>query len=306
MLAASAGAPIAEPAPTIVCASSTNRIRFGPLLDLADDVVEAVLEHAAQHRAGHEAVHLQVDDLAVAQPAGNRVGLELDAPRQPFDDGRLADAGLADQHHGVRPLAVREDLEHLLNLVRRGRRPAESGPAAPAGSGWSRSCAGTAAARTACGTALRAARDRACAWQCATTSASGSTPCWRMMLTGTDDGPRLSSKSGHEQVGRFEHLAAGPAGVVKRELQHVLRRRRRTRGLPGRSPGRLVQVILERLDDLVRVQARGRASTSENVSHSSWAKARNRCSLVTSPCSRRRVSSTARSTTRWADSPILL
>ena len=116
-LAASDGAPSAEPAPTIVCASSTNRIRFGALLDLADHVLDAILEHAAEHRAGDHRVHLQVDDLAVAQPDGHTVGLELDAPRQSFDDGRLADPGLADEHHRVRTLAMAEDFQHLLDLV---------------------------------------------------------------------------------------------------------------------------------------------------------------------------------------------
>ena len=116
-LAASDGAPSADPAPTIVCASSTNRIRFGPLLQLADDVLDAVLEHAAQHGAGDHRVHLQVHDLAVAQPDRHGVGLELDAPRQPFDDGRLADARLADQHHRIGALAVAEDLQHLLDFL---------------------------------------------------------------------------------------------------------------------------------------------------------------------------------------------
>ena len=85
------------------------------------------------------AVHLQVDDLAVAQADRHRLGLELDAARQAFDDRRLADAGLADEHHGVGALAVAEDLEHLLDLVRRGRTPAAACPGARAGSGSSRS-----------------------------------------------------------------------------------------------------------------------------------------------------------------------
>ena len=92
-----------------------NQVR--PLLDLADHVLDAVFEHPAQHGAGDHRVHLQVDDLAVAQAHGYAVGLELDATRQPLDDGRLADARLADQHHGIRALAVTENLEHLLNLV---------------------------------------------------------------------------------------------------------------------------------------------------------------------------------------------
>ena len=89
----------------------------GPLLQLANDVLDAILEHATQHRARHHAVHLQVHDLAVTQPHRHCLGLELDAPREALDDGRLADAGLADQHHRIRALAVAEDLEHLLDFL---------------------------------------------------------------------------------------------------------------------------------------------------------------------------------------------
>ena len=116
MLAASDGAPSAEPAPIIVCTSSMNRIRFGPLLDLADDVLDAILEHAAQHRPGDHRVHLQVDDLAVAQADRHLLRLELDPARQAFGDGGLADARLAEQQHRVGALAVAEDLEHLVHL----------------------------------------------------------------------------------------------------------------------------------------------------------------------------------------------
>ena len=100
------------------------------LLDLADDVLDPVLEHAAQHRARNHAVHLEVDDLAVAQAHRDRLGLELDPPGEALDDGGLADAGLADEHHGVRALAVAENLHHLLQLLRRARRAAASCPAA--------------------------------------------------------------------------------------------------------------------------------------------------------------------------------
>ena len=105
-------------------AGADHRVRFvdeqnevRPLLQLADDVLDAILEHAAQHRAGDHRVHLQVDDLAVAQADRHGFRLELDAPREPFDDGRLADARLADQHHGVGALAVAEDLQHLLDFL---------------------------------------------------------------------------------------------------------------------------------------------------------------------------------------------
>ena len=52
-----------------------HRVRFvdkqdqvWPLLELVNHVLDALLEHATQHRAGHERVHLQIYDLALAQP----------------------------------------------------------------------------------------------------------------------------------------------------------------------------------------------------------------------------------------------
>ena len=92
-----------------------NQVRT--LLQLAEHVLNAVLEHAAQHGAGHQAVQLQAHDLAVAQSGGERLGLELDAAREAFGDRRLADAGLADEHHRVGALAVAQDLDGLLDLV---------------------------------------------------------------------------------------------------------------------------------------------------------------------------------------------
>ena len=87
-----------------------------PLLDFADDVLDAVLEHAAQHGAGDHRVHLQVDELAVAQPQRHALGLELDAAREPFGDRRLPDAGLAEEQHRIGALAMAQDLEHLVHL----------------------------------------------------------------------------------------------------------------------------------------------------------------------------------------------
>ena len=116
-LAASDGAPSAEPAPTIVCASSTNRIRFGRSLISR---ITFWIRSSNMPRSIVPATIVFICRLTTWQSrsrTGTAVGLELDAPRQPFDDRRLADAGLADQHHRVRPLAVAEDLEHLLDLL---------------------------------------------------------------------------------------------------------------------------------------------------------------------------------------------
>jgi hypothetical protein len=89
----------------------------GPLLDLADDVLNSILEHPAEHRPGNHRVHLQVDDLAVAEADRHFFRLELDAAGQPFRDRRLADARLPEEQHRVRPLTVAEHLEHLIHFV---------------------------------------------------------------------------------------------------------------------------------------------------------------------------------------------
>jgi hypothetical protein len=85
-------------------------------LHLADDVLQPLLEHPAEHRAGDESVHLETDNLSFSKPHGNGIGLQFDAARESFRDRGLADAGLADQHHGIRTLAVAENFEDLLNL----------------------------------------------------------------------------------------------------------------------------------------------------------------------------------------------
>src|SRR5712692_7779363 len=83
------------------------------LHDLLHDLLQALLEFAAVLRAGDERCKVEgVDLLALEQlgllPRG-------DALREPFDDGGLADAGLADQHRVVL-LTAREDLHDALDL----------------------------------------------------------------------------------------------------------------------------------------------------------------------------------------------
>ena len=116
-LAASDGAPSAEPAPTIVCASSTNRMRlvrsFSSRMtfwmrssNMPRSIVPATIEFICR-----------LTTWQSRRRTGTRLRLELDPPRQPFDDGRLADARLADEHHGIGALAVAEDFEHLLDFL---------------------------------------------------------------------------------------------------------------------------------------------------------------------------------------------
>ena len=93
-------APSALPAPTSVCISSMNRMM--PPLDgrhLLQHGLQPLLELAAIFRAGDQRAHVERQQLLVLQ-ALRHVAVD-DAQRQAFDDGGLADAGLADQHRIV-------------------------------------------------------------------------------------------------------------------------------------------------------------------------------------------------------------
>ena len=82
--------------------------------DFLQDGLQPLLELAAVLRAGDQRPHVERDDLLVLQALGHV--LPDDPLRQPFDDGRLADAGLADQHRVVlRP--PREDLDDAADLL---------------------------------------------------------------------------------------------------------------------------------------------------------------------------------------------
>ena len=85
-------------------------VRF---LDLLQDGLQPLLELAAVHRARHQRGHVEREDLAVLQALGHVAA--VDALREPFDDGRLADARLADQHGVVLRLA-RKDADDVADL----------------------------------------------------------------------------------------------------------------------------------------------------------------------------------------------
>ena len=93
-------APSALPAPTSVCISSMNR-----MMPPSDDVtslqhgLQPLLELAAIFGAGDQRAEVERQQLLVLQ-ALRHVAVD-DAQRQAFDDGGLADAGLADQHRIV-------------------------------------------------------------------------------------------------------------------------------------------------------------------------------------------------------------
>ena len=82
--------------------------------DFLEHGLQPLLELAAILGAGDQRAHVERDDLLVLEPFGHV--LPDDALRQPFDDGRLADARLADEH-GVVLGAAREHLDHAADLV---------------------------------------------------------------------------------------------------------------------------------------------------------------------------------------------
>ena len=89
-------APSAAPAPTRVCSSSINRIDFAlRLADFLHDALHALFKLAPVLGAGDQRRQVQRDHALVFQEVGDVA--RRDALRQPFGDGRLADARLAEQ-----------------------------------------------------------------------------------------------------------------------------------------------------------------------------------------------------------------
>ena len=84
------------------------------LLDLAQHRLQAVFELAAVLRAGHHGAQVQRHDVAVLERRRHVAG--HDALRQPFHDGRLAGAGLADEH-GVVLRAARKHLDGAADFL---------------------------------------------------------------------------------------------------------------------------------------------------------------------------------------------
>ena len=81
---------------------------------LLDDLLEPLLELAAVLRAGDEAADVERQHALVGQRLGHVAG--DDALRQTLRDGRLADAGLADQRRVVLGPAA-QDLDDALDLL---------------------------------------------------------------------------------------------------------------------------------------------------------------------------------------------
>ena len=82
--------------------------------DFLQHGLQPLLEFAAVLRTGHQRAHVERDDALVLEPFGHVLP---DNPlRQPFDDGGLADAGLADEDRVVLG-APRQHLDHAPDLV---------------------------------------------------------------------------------------------------------------------------------------------------------------------------------------------
>src|SRR5262249_28817532 len=81
--------------------------------DLLHHLLEALLELTAVLRAGDERSKVERVDLLALEDVGDLVA--ADARGESLDDGRLADARLADQHRVVLR-AARQDLHHALDL----------------------------------------------------------------------------------------------------------------------------------------------------------------------------------------------
>ena len=84
------------------------------VLDLLEDGLEPLLELAAELGAGDERAEVERDDALVLEPLGDVAA--HDALGQALDDGRLADAGLADEHRVVLGPA-RQDLDDAADLL---------------------------------------------------------------------------------------------------------------------------------------------------------------------------------------------
>ena len=82
-------------------------------LQFVDDPFEAFFKLAAVHRAGDQRADIELQD-ALAQQQGGHFAFD-DALRQPFDDGGLAHAGLADEGRVVLR-AAGQDLDDAFDL----------------------------------------------------------------------------------------------------------------------------------------------------------------------------------------------
>ena len=107
-------APSAAPAPTSVWSSSMKRMIWPCESSISlRTAFEPVFELTAIFCSGQHGAEIERDHALVLQRFGNVAG--NDALGEAFDDGGLADTGLADQH-GIIFRAAREDLDHAADF----------------------------------------------------------------------------------------------------------------------------------------------------------------------------------------------
>ena len=107
-------APSAEPAPTMVCNSSTNRMTF---LERLISSITALMRSSNWPRYFVPATINARSSVTTRLSRKNLGNVALgDFLRQSFDDGGLADARFAEQH-GVVLRAAAENLDDALDLV---------------------------------------------------------------------------------------------------------------------------------------------------------------------------------------------
>ncbi len=82
--------------------------------DFFEHRFQALFEFAAEFRAGDQRAHVERDDALFFEAFGDVAA--HDALGESFDDGGLADAGLADQHRVVLG-AAREDLDDAADFL---------------------------------------------------------------------------------------------------------------------------------------------------------------------------------------------
>ena len=111
-------APSAAPAPMSVCSSSRKRMTFS---DCRISFMTAFSRSSNWPRylvPGHQGAQVELEEPLVHEDVGDVVADDLLG--EPLDDGRLADAGLADQDRVVLGPAG-EDLDDPLDLLSRVR-----------------------------------------------------------------------------------------------------------------------------------------------------------------------------------------
>ena len=115
MFEASIEPPWVAPAPTMVWISSMKRMAPGRLLERREDGLQPRLELAAELGAGDQRAHVERVDLGGLRALRGTLPSWMRSAR-PFDDGRLADAGVADEDRVVLAAAA-EHVDGALELA---------------------------------------------------------------------------------------------------------------------------------------------------------------------------------------------